>query len=272
VKKFISALVIVVLVIVTLKIYVFLEQDRCLDSGGAWFENLCVGTDTPEEELKKIGLIEETKTDKTDIRITYDYKVLEYPEIYKQLKVRVEDIKEEWGFDVPQPDIETASYPWALNIDMNNFTQAGDLASVLGYVFSFTGGAHPNHTFFTVNFNTENQKLFYLSDLFKDLDGAIKAISEYTVKEILKQKSERLGDQKKDEDWVNQGAGPREKNYNIFTIVPEDHKKIRALKFIFPPYTVGAYAEGTYEVVVPSGIFYEKLDDKYKANFINIGD
>ena len=267
-KKFLIPLIIVIIIIIFLKLFVLIEQDRCLDSGGAWYNNLCVSSDTPEEELKKIGLIEEIKTDKTDIYITYSYMVLEYPEIYKKLRSKVEVIKTETGFDVPQTEIQSASYPWTLNIDMNNFTQAGDLASILGYVFTFTGGAHPNHNFFSVNFNKNTQKIFYLSDLFKDLDSAVNAISEYSVKEILKQKTGRLGEQKTDEDWVKEGAGAQEKNFRIFTIVPKDQKTIKGLKFIFPPYAVGPYYEGTYEVAVPAGVFYELLADGYKEKFV----
>ena len=267
-KKYLIPLIIVVLSILILKAYVFVEQDKCLDSGGAWYKNLCIKSDSPEEELKKIGLIEEFKTDKIDIRITYNYKILEYPEIYQKLKNRVIKIKKETGFDDPQTDVETVSYPWSLNIDMNNFTRAGDLASILGYVFSFTGGAHPNHMFFTVNFNTDTQEVLRLQDLFENYEPALDAISAYAVDDIIRQKKDKKVDDNMDMKWVMEGAGPKGKNYSVFTFVPENHQQIKAVKFIFPPYSVGPYYEGTYEVEVPSAVFYDHLTDRYKLNFI----
>ena len=270
-KKFVTAFLIVIIVILGLKAYVFIEQDRCLDSGGAWFENLCVKTNTPEEELKKLGLIEDKKSEKADIYVTYPYKALEYLEIFEKLKLEVEKAKKDNGFDDVDEDFREGSHAWQLNVDMNNFTQAGDLASILGYVFSFTGGAHPNHSFFSVNFNTSSQQQFGFSDLFKNQNDALKAISEYSVEDILKQKKEKLVGQNDDISWILEGAGPDKKNFRIFTIVTDDSLKIKALKFVFPPYTVGPYYEGTYEVMVPSSIFYKQLDDKYKANFTKMG-
>ena len=267
-KKFITALIIVVVVIFGLKAYVFLEQDRCLDSGGAWYEDLCVRTDTPEEELKKLGLIKDQKSEKADIHVTYPYKVLEFPKIFELLKQKVEKAKKDNGFDEINTDFREGSPAWQLNIDMNNFTQAGETASILGYVFSFTGGAHPNHSFFSVNFNTGSQQLLGLSELFINQSDALQAISKYSVENILKQKKEKLVDENADMSWVLEGAGPDEKNYQIFTIVPENNMKIKALKFVFPHYSVGPYYEGTYEVEVPSRIFYEQLADKYKTEFV----
>ncbi|MGI9535411.1 MAG: RsiV family protein [Thermodesulfobacteriota bacterium] len=268
-KKFLIPFIIVVLFIILLQLYVLNEQNRCLESGGAWIKDICLKKDTPEKELKKLGLIEDEKSKKAEIHVTYTYKVLEYPEIFEDLKIKVEDAKKDNGFDEIDNDFREGSPAWQLNVDMNNFTQAGNLASILGYVFSFTGGAHPNHSFFSVNFNTESQEQFGFSDLFMDQKNALKSISEYSVDDILKQKKEKLVDENTDKDWIMEGAGPNEKNFQIFTIVPHGHLKIKALRFVFPPYSVGPYYEGTYEVEVPSKIFYEQLVEKYKADFIN---
>ena len=57
------------------------------------------------------------------------------------------------------------------------------------------------------------------------------------------------------------------KNYSVFLFVPGNDNKIEGLKIIFPPYQVGPYVEGEYEVMVPSAVFYKYLINQYRDIF-----
>ena len=151
---------------------------------------------------------------------------------------------------------------------MSNYVSSENVASILGYVFSFKGGAHPNHSYFSVNFDKTSQDMINIIDLFDNTKTVLDKISKYTVSNILVQKSARLNEKIKDDEWVVEGAGPDLKNYNIFVFVPDGNSKIEGLKFIFPPYQVGPYVEGEYEVTVPSAIFYNNLKSQYKNIFV----
>ena len=267
-KKFILSLIVVFLLIAGLKLFVSEHVDSCLNDGGVWYKDICLTSNTPENELKKAGLITEVKTEKTNIKVTYPYKVLEYPRIYKYLKKNVETIKKENGFEDQDIELGLSGHPWSLNIDMSNYASGDKVASILGYVFSFTGGAHPNHSYFSVNFDKTSQDKISITDLFGNTKTVLDKISKYAVSNILVQKSARLNKKIKDDEWLVEGAGPDLKNYNIFVFVPDGNSRIEGLKFIFPPYQVGPYVEGEYEVTVPSAIFYNNLRSQYKNNFV----
>ena len=252
-----------------LRLFVYSQANVCIKSEGVWYENTCLTEKTPQKQLVQLGLIQEEKTEKTDIKVTYPYQVTEYPEIFKYLKKNTEIIKKENGFEDENIDLGLSGHPWSLNIDMSKFAGAGNLASIVGYVFSFTGGAHPNHSYFSVNFLKDSQQRIGFTDLFNNEKDTLKVISDFAIKDILNQKSERLNEKITEDEWLDEGAGPDIKNYSIFEVVPGNNKKAEALKFIFPPYQVGPYVEGVYEVQVPSSVFSKYLNKNYKDNFGN---
>ncbi len=266
-KKLILSLVLVFLLIMFLRLFVYSHANVCLKSGGVWYENTCLTGKTSSKQLEQLGLIQEEKTDKTDIKVTYPYQVAEYPEIFAVLKKKVNTAKKDNGFEDQDIELGMSGHPWSLNIDMSNYVSAGELASILGYVFSFTGGAHPNHSYFSVNFIKASEKQINLKDLFNNEKAALGAISKFSIINILKQKSERLNEKITEDEWLDEGAGPDIKNYSIFVFVPGEGEENEGIKFIFPPYQVGPYVEGEYEVTVPASVFYSYLNDNFKNNF-----
>ena len=266
-KKLILSLVIVFLFIIFLKLFVYSHANVCIKSGGVWFANVCLTEKTSTKQLEQLGLIIEEKTDKTNIKVTYPYQVVEYPEILEYLKKNVEKIKKDNGFEDQDIELGLSGHPWSMNIDMSKYVSGENVASILGYVFSFTGGAHPNHNYFSVNFDKKTQELISLEDLFDNTEAALKEISSYAVSNILMQKSDKLNEKIAEDEWVTEGAGPELKNYSVLLFIPNKDNKIKGLKFIFPPYQVGPYVEGEYEVDVPSGVFYKYLNNKYKDMF-----
>ena len=268
-KKLILSLFIVFLLIMFLRLFVYSQANVCIKSEGVWYENTCLTEKTSQKQLMQLGLIQEEKTDKTDIKVTYPYQVTEYPEIFEYLRNKSKEIKKDNGFDAQNIDLGLSGHPWSLNVDMNTFAETGDLASIIGYIFSFTGGAHPNHSYFSVNFIKDSEKRIGLNDLFENQKEALSSISDFTITDILKQKSERLNEKVTEDEWLDEGAGPDINNYSIFEFVPGESDKAEAIKFIFPPYQVGPYVEGVYEVQVPSAVFGEYLNDNFKGSFIN---
>ena len=111
-----------------------------------------------------------------------------------------------------------SGHPWSLNIDMSKYVSAGELASILGYVFSFTGGAHPNHSYFSVNFIKPSEEQISFQDLFNNEEAALGVISKFAISNILLQKSERLNEKITEDEWLSEGAGPGLKELQYFYI------------------------------------------------------
>lgn len=243
------------------------EKD-CVNDGGIWYESSCINDDTPEKKLRGIGLLEEDNTEWYEVRIKYPVEVLNYPKIHSHLRNVSETIKSETGIYDAGREPDTTSPPRSLIIDMDNYTSAGKLASVLVYSMSYTGGAHPNHYYQSVTFNTETQEIIDLEELFKESDY-IYRISEYVTSRLLRQKSEKTGEEIESDEWIERGALPLPSNFEIFVLVPgKKRKSFSGIKFIFPPYTVGPYSDGTYEVFVPVEIIEDYLAQQYKEVFV----
>lgn len=255
-----------IIVIIVIMLFLFGSQkDRCLDNGGMWYQDTCITEGSSADKLKKIGLLEGVKNERVEVKINYPIEILNFPKIFNNLKNRVVNIKEESGFDNPEA---VTSGPWQLNIDMENLRLSGDVVTVFGKIFIYTGGAHPNHSSIAINFDTRDQSVIDLNYLFDQKTKALEAISKYVINDLYKQKTDRLAQEISNDEWITKGASAVDDNYKDFIFVSSEEKSnLAGLGFIFSPYTVGSYTEGTYVVFVPSNIFYKYLKEESKSYF-----
>jgi len=122
------------------------------------------------------------------------------------------------------------------------------IISIRFYIEEFAGGAHPSHTYSSLNYNLKTGSEIKLSDLFSEDSDYLTVISEYCIKDLKKQKTE-AGDS--GEGFIEDGAGPKEENFYCFNLTDQ------GLLITFNEYQVGPYAEGYKEVTIP----YEDLKD-----------
>ena len=125
-----------------------------------------------------------------------------------------------------------------------------ELVSLVGEVYSYTGGAHGNTFYLSSNYSIKDSKasLLRLGDLFKAGSNYVKALSSYCMNDLLLQEA----------GWITSGEikSFTEKELEVFAITPE------GIKFAFAPYAVGSYAEGSYFVTVPFGELKRIIDPK----------
>ena len=65
-------------------------------------------------------------------------------------------------------------------------------------------------------------------------------------------------------DMIDQGTGPEAANFAQFEPVPGPDGRIAALRFVFPPYQVGPYVDGTQTVEVPAGVLLPHVAAAYR--------
>ncbi len=115
----------------------------------------------------------------------------------------------------------------------------GKFVSLVFTISEYTGGAHPMTQFDILNLRLSGgePRPVALADLFSSEDAAIKAISDYCMGDLKKQKAGFVLDK---------------------MVVSLDKKMLRhfsvsqrGIAFLFEPYAVAPYAEGTFEVTVP---------------------
>jgi hypothetical protein len=120
-----------------------------------------------------------------------------------------------------------------------------NVASVMLNTEGFTGGAHGYHIATPINFDLKKKIEIKLSDIFAGQKDYLQKISDYCIKDLTKQISEKAGGDAVDASWIKQGAGPDEQNFSAFLINKNN------IIIYFQEYQVVAYAFGSYQVTVP---------------------
>ncbi len=111
-----------------------------------------------------------------------------------------------------------------------------DFISILFSFFEYTGGAHPNTTTSSFNYDLNRNAPVNLANLFMPNSNYLKVISDYSIKELKKLETATFTDE---------GASPKPDNFHSWNIT------FAGLKITFDRYQVGPYAVGEHEVVVP---------------------
>lgn len=108
-------------------------------------------------------------------------------------------------------------------------------------IYTYTGGAHPNHEVRTLILNEEGKILGY-ADLFGKTEGLWKFFSEYAFSALRPE-------MKKNDCWnpstVREGLAPKADSFKHVVVTPQ------GLTLIFPPYQVAAYVCGEQRCQVP---------------------
>lgn len=139
----------------------------------------------------------------------------------------------------------------------NEYSESFDIAFVSNNIISiymtlyyyFSGAAHGQIAFSTFNFDTSRNSIIRirLEDLFEPRTSYLEIISEYTIKQLRKEYWEKTGEEVDEHtmNWFKEGASAHDGNFENFLITDT------GLRFLFPPYQVGPYALGAWNVEVP---------------------
>jgi Protein of unknown function (DUF3298)/Deacetylase PdaC len=136
-------------------------------------------------------------------------------------------------------DAKSSRPPSSLNVSYEVTASGKDFISVLFTFFEYSGGAHPNATTESFNYDLNRNAPVRLADLFTPNSNYLKVISDYSVRELKKLDTVSS---------VENGAGPKVENFHSWNITPA------GLKITFDRYQVGPYVAGEHEVVVPYSV------------------
>lgn len=152
--------------------------------------------------------------------------------------------------------------PYSKEITWSLAADTGKLFSLERANYEFTGGAHPNTTYAAALWDKALKRQVAPAQLITgDTAGLDKALCDA----IYAAKKAKLG-----ADATAPGADWKCPSWRDtpFALVPSTTGgKAGGLKFMLAPYTVGAYAEGDYEAVVPLSAFQRNLTPAYVDDF-----
>jgi hypothetical protein len=151
-----------------------------------------------------------------------------------------------------------------LSISHNVSLYTADLLSIEFQLSSYYAmAAHPNTHTRTLNYRLHPSLQLELKDIFKPSSDYLHLLSQYCVTDLHTQQPLRWYDPTKramelknrEDEWITLGAAPNPGNYEKFVLVRG------GIRVFFDPYQVGSYAEGRYEVFIPSNVLAPVLDE-----------
>lgn len=149
-------------------------------------------------------------------------------------------------------------------------TAAGKYVSVIIDQSMFTGGAHPNHGSTTLLWDKEKNAEADFEKLFKDTaDNSpdMKTLSELVLNALAAEKKARDVPFERDDMWFKDWK-PEFSQFGSPSLAPSTEAgKSSGVTFHFPPYAVGAYAEGDYAAFVPASALMPLLTPEAQGLF-----
>lgn len=159
---------------------------------------------------------------------------------------------EEMRTDLPE-DSGAWEIPQSLTMGFEVKQASSKLLVLMIWGSEFTGGAHPNPTFYLLMVDPKTGQRVAVSDLFSPRSDYLDRLSEVSRIQ-LKKDPERLYT---DSDWIKSGTEPSRENFAL--VWPENQD----LVILFPPYQVAPYAAGPQEVKVPLKDFPGILNPRF---------
>lgn len=225
-----------------------------------------------------IAIVSGTEAASIDIRLPARIDAID-PELAALIRQRAEDGKEAFlaAAQNDRADAENEGYafrPHSLTVNWEEVgPREGTLRSFLGSYAAYAGGAHPNFQFGMLNWDEGLGEEIGFRDLFENEDAARAVMADALQSALIAAKRDRMNDQSLSDEqlmdsWLRAAFDNNEAIFENFTIARGVDSEVPAgLVYHFEPYTVGAYAEGPYEIAVPAAVFLNELASRYGELF-----
>ena len=161
--------------------------------------------------------------------------------------------------------------PYGLKIDWIVSGAAGTLASLEGFYFTYTGGAHGNYLTDGRIYDTLTGDQLRPVDLFADPGAAAEAMAGDVHDAIAREKTLRNGDASRYDQFLGEAqdaVDPSDILKGEVSLIGSDEEgRLGGLVVHFGPYEIGSYAEGAFHIPVPQAAFHEFLKPEFATAF-----
>lgn len=214
------------------------------------------------------------------IGISYPPGINGYPELAAEIKryadaARTDLMEAVEARDPASADAATAPYDLALSFDMAMETP--DIVAVQATGTSYTGGAHGSPLVARFIWLPTRGEMLHAEALIQGA-GGWDDIAAFVRESLHAALSQRLdADDLAPEDrarlmraggrMIDEGTAPDAGNFAHFEPVPSTGGRLRALRFVFPPYQVGPYSDGIQTVEVPAAVLLPHVAPEYRGLF-----
>jgi len=228
---------------------------------------------TPGLELKDVTEI----TPDYIIGISYPPVANRYPSLATDLKHYAEAARAELFEAAKGREKGEGAAPYELVLPFTELHVSPTLVVVGVDGSSYTGGAHGAPLIARWVWLPQQNRLLRASDLVVDAKGweAISSLVREQLHTALSQRvdadelpaAERVEVLKSANRMIEDGTEPDPEHFSEFEPLVGADGRIRALRFVFPPYQVGPYSDGTQTVEVPAVALLPHIAPAYRSLF-----
>lgn len=219
----------------------------------------------------------ETKPDYI-VGISFPQSASKYPGLAQALKTYAAAARGELMQAVAGLNGQKPTAPYDLSLQFTGLVDTPDVVAVAADGSSYTGGAHGNPLVARFVWLPKTQQMLKAQALFTSAN-AWQVISDSAREQLSTALSQRLdADGLEGADraqqlqsssrMIDDGTVPKAENFEQFEPVMDVSGRIRALRFVFPPYQVGPYVDGTRTVDIPARVLLPVMAPVYKSLFI----
>lgn len=207
------------------------------------------------------------------IGISFPPELKRYPALAAVVKHDADAMRTDFLKQVAENKDYPGPGPFELSLAYSMVAQSPRIVAVAAEGTSFVGGAHGAPLLDRYVWLLPENRRLAATDLVTDTAGWT-AISAFARDQLMAVQRQRFDDDaradaggdgqadpavlkeqlKNAADMIEQGTEPKPGNFANFEPVLDAGGKITALRFVFPPYQVGPYSDGTQTVEVPAAV------------------
>lgn len=212
------------------------------------------------------------------IGISYPAGLSQYPGLAAQAQRYAEQARQHVVDAVRQrPAADAAAGPFELSLEFKLKHESPQLVVLAVDGSSFTGGAHGTPMIQRWVWLPPEQRLLTAAELFPQ-EGSWQSISTSVRQQLRNSVAQRLDADKVPAAeraeavrsagaMIDGGTEARADDFAVFEPVMTADGKIGALRFVFPPYQVGTYADGMHTVELPAAQLVGMVNPTYRRLF-----
>lgn len=232
----------------------------------------------PAAAAPKVALKDVLETAPTHIiGISYPAELARYPGLAAQAQRYAEQARQTVVDAVRQRPSDPAAGPYELSLEFKLKHESPRLVVLAVDGSSYTGGAHGLPLIQRWVWLRPEERLLTAAELFPQ-EESWKTISTTIREQLRTAVAQRLDADKVPAAeraevvrtagaMIEGGTEARADDFTVFEPVMTPDGKISALRFVFPPYQVGTYADGMHTVELPAAQLVGMVNPKHRGLF-----
>lgn len=211
------------------------------------------------------------------IGISYPKSAAKYPGLAAALQAYAAAARRELMQAVEGLGNDTPVAPYDLSLSFSELLDSPTLVAVAADGSTYTGGAHGAPLIARFVWLPQQQRLLTADALIPDEKGWL-VVSDFVREQLHTALSQRMDADKvplpdrveilkNAGAMIDAGTEPKAVSFAQFEPVVASDGRLAALRFVFPPYQVGPYADGTQTVEVPSAVLLPYVAPAYRGLF-----